>query len=377
MRSKHFPVRVRELSPEEFEHGRDLWTELLANSDADPLFMSWTWQQAWCSHFVIPSGGAVRIAAAYTDSGRLIGLAPMRIGCERLRGGVRIRRLSFLASNSERVRGVLTEYLGLILRRGSEDSAGSALVGACLGWPAWSDAWLDLIRADSGTLRSFREFIPRRWLVREPSWGAMVSYQVATPTGGFDVYKQMLRQSVRKTMFNARARLVKLHGGGVLQYADSDHIELFIDELNALHRVRWGRPAFSGERREFVVDMCRRKAAVGELALSKLVIRGETRSVLLNMRASDVEYNLQSGFDPRFDKGLSLGYLHLGYAIEAAFRNAGVNEFDLLAGAGKNTDYKALLATRAVPLETLQVVRHPVLRAAYTMWRLKSAFRRE
>lgn len=368
-------LHVREWSAEEFAAARGAWTELLVDSDAHPLFMSWFWQRAWMSQFVVPSTHNARILALYADSGRLVGLAPMRFGSRRLRGVVPVRRLTFLAGDSDRLDGMMTEYLGFILRRGWEDPAADALARACLGLRGWDDAWFDLMPAQSATLRALHSLGGVDCARYECPWGYMNSYRIATDGADFDAYKQALSATTRRRLFHLRKRLVKDHGRPVLEYAESDRVEEFIDELNALHALRWSEDAFTGRCRTFILQMCREKAQAGELALSRLQLGGATRSVLLNLRAGSEEYNIQAGFDPRFDTKLPLGYLHLGYAIEGAFADPRVSAIDLLAGGGKNSNYKAALATHEVRLDTLQVVRHPALRIAYGLWRSKPSER--
>ena len=41
---------------------------------------------------------------------------------------------------------------------------------------------------------------------------------------------------------------------------------------------------------------------------------------MYNVRIGTLEYNIQSGFDATI-KGVSLGYLHFGFAIEQACRD--------------------------------------------------------
>jgi CelD/BcsL family acetyltransferase involved in cellulose biosynthesis len=88
---------------------------------------------------------------------------------------------------------------------------------------------------------------------------------------------------------------------------------------------------------------------------------------MLNLRVAGTEYYLQSGFDPSFARGISPGYLHLGYAIEAACRD-GLKRFDFLAGRGLHRDYKRDFASVSAPLQTLHLVRKPVLRLLFRVF---------
>jgi hypothetical protein len=61
------------------------------------------------------------------------------------------------------------------------------------------------------------------------------------------------------------------------------------------------------------------------------------------------------GFDQAFGQRMSLGLLHLGYALEDA-AGRGVAEYDFLAGAGRHTQYKTNLAQKRTLISTTQLV---------------------
>jgi len=76
-------------------------------------------------------------------------------------------------------------------------------------------------------------------------------------------------------------------------------------------------------------------------------------------------YNIQLGFLDGLDKKISLGTLHLGYAIEMAFESEEIRSFDLLAGEGKKSNYKSHLAQKHATLESIQILRKPIIRLLY------------
>lgn len=89
-------------------------------------------------------------------------------------------------------------------------------------------------------------------------------------------------------------------------------------------------------------------------------------SVLYDIRMGSVQYNIQMGFKHDLSKRLSLGLIHLGYAIEEAARE-GVLVYDCLAGRGMRNDYKRNLATRSRPLLTVHSVRGSVASIIYRL----------
>jgi len=111
-------------------------------------------------------------------------------------------------------------------------------------------------------------------------------------------------------------------------------------------------------------------ARKGALQMTELCQGDAPLSVMYNVRLGDVEYNIQSGFDVPASKGLSPGYLHIGYALEAACET-GIKEFDFLAGPGLHRDYKQDFGSVRTQLLTVHV-----LRSAPLAWLYKEYDRR-
>jgi CelD/BcsL family acetyltransferase involved in cellulose biosynthesis len=89
--------------------------------------------------------------------------------------------------------------------------------------------------------------------------------------------------------------------------------------------------------------------------------------VLYDIRKGTRQYNIKMGFDPAFSSRVSLGLIHLGYAMEAAAER-GVTMYDFLAGPGQTSDYKRHLSQARRALSCVQMLRGRVLPALYR-WR--------
>jgi CelD/BcsL family acetyltransferase involved in cellulose biosynthesis len=100
------------------------------------------------------------------------------------------------------------------------------------------------------------------------------------------------------------------------------------------------------------------------LALSRLRVGGQVVSVLYDIRKGARQYNISMGFDPTFGRKLSLGLLHLGYAMEAAAERQ-VRTYDFLAGSGLHSDYKRHLSQAGRRLSCVQVLRGHLLPSLY------------
>jgi CelD/BcsL family acetyltransferase involved in cellulose biosynthesis len=192
-----------------------------------------------------------------------------------------------------------------------------------------------------------------------------VSYQ-ADLSHGFVAYLRDLGQSTRRSVWNLRRRLTA-HDKVSLEFLDQGEIDGGFSDLNRLHELRWRRPAFAGKRLLFHTSLARRLAARGELAFSRLRVGGEAVSVLYDIRKGARQYNIKMGFDPAFSSQVSLGLLHLGYAMEAAADHR-VTVYDFLAGPGQRTDYKRNLSQTHRDLSCVQMVRGRLLPLLYR-WR--------
>lgn len=358
-----FPqVTVREWSEEEYLGSEAAWSELQSGSDAHPLFMSWQWQSCWWQHIGRGAGLRLRVLAAYDRSNELVGAAAFVVGRVKSASGFRLRRQWSLGTIWGRGVGMRTEYQSIVAKRGAETGVVASMLAKLHEYSDWDDLVLgdvDQAARTTGTLLKFADGIG---YVRRPQRAQDVTYRVDT-RGSFEDYCAALSSSTRRRFFGLRGRLEREHGGVQLQYAGVDDVEAYFAELNRLHAIRWGRPAFEGPKLSFNIAFAKWLAAHGRLRLSRLVIAGRVRSVLFNARSGQEEINIQAGFDQTFTR-LPLGSLHIGMAIEQCFSDSTV-ALDLLAGRGQNTDYKAAFCTERRALTTVQVVRHPVLALGY------------
>src|SRR6185295_10963283 len=87
----------------ELESLRAEWNELLVDSSADCLFLTWEWMTSWWRHL---KGERLLHVIEVRDKDRLIGLAPFTVS----RG-----RLEFMGTGA-----IGSDYLDLIARRGEE-----------------------------------------------------------------------------------------------------------------------------------------------------------------------------------------------------------------------------------------------------------------
>lgn len=340
------------------DRAEEAWTELLDDSDADPLFMSWLWTSSWWKFFGPVVEGSPHILLARDGDGRLVGIAPFYT--KRRTRAVAGRTLVAMGNAWRRELGVMSEHVTWICRRGAERSAAHGIVNTICRNSSWDEASFKLADRDGVMCRSLEEVARREdWYVRiegEIDW-----YWVDT-SGSFADYIAGLRPGVRTKLFNRRKRLART-GRVEIRYADPSTVEQFLDVLCKLHYLRW-QISVPDTARQFLSCICNAFVRSDRLRLSQLTVDGSPISSILALVADNREYNIQSAFDPGVS-GLSPGMLHLGFELERAFEQRAIEKYDLLAGGGKSTPFKQGLASSSGVFRSLQIVRNPMLAMFY------------
>lgn len=319
------------------------WRQLLALSDADPLFMSWPWLFSWWRCWGRPLALELRLLAHWSPTGQLLALAPMQaMACDSRWGRRQIVQL--LGGAWGKAPTVRTEY-------------GSWLAPEPRYFlPLWQALatlpWRELVLCDVNTKSSFHAFIRQQW-PRRRVFNREPSYTITTDA--FDAYLARLGSNSRFQLLNRRRQL----------FADRDNMMVptdcqafagFLDDLNSFHLDRWGKRCFDELATRFHLNLCQLMPA-NSIDASTIRLHGETVCVLYNIRSGDTVYNIQQGYNQRYSGKFSLGTIHLGLAIEAYCRDPGIHRFRLLVGKGKNSDYKARLAAVEHELEGCQILR--------------------
>lgn len=169
----------------------------------------------------------------------------------------------------------------------------------------------------------------------------------------FHSYKKSLSSSTRKKYFSDRQRLEQY---GSVMFTDITCTAEFLTLINRFHQSRWGRNCYSADSMKFIeLFVSRIQNEGGKPVMQLMQISGEPASVLFDIEWNGTRYNLQAGYLERKFSNLALGSLHLGFAIEYSINNGLI--YDLLAGNGKNTDYKKRIATEQKSLLSAVVTR--------------------
>jgi Acetyltransferase (GNAT) domain len=216
----------------------------------------------------------------------------------------------------------------------------------------WDQFFLpDLVLA-SPSHKTFQEWVAQKGLGvhelrTEPAY--YVSAQ------DFDAYTASLGANTRLAYFNRRERLQQIGEIDFLQFSTDKSMEFFA-LINQFHLARWGRPCYSIDSQYFLKNFIERLVAEkGSSVLEAMRVNGEIVSVLFDVVLDGCRYNFQSGYLENKYPKVALGAIHMGYAIEAAIKSGSI--YDFMAGEGKNSNYKARIATHQEMIKSVVVER--------------------
>ncbi len=251
--------------------------ELVARSDADPLFMSWDWQWRWWTHHAEVLNATLSLIAVYGQD-RLLGLAPFYSRAVVIRHLLHARRLELIGTAWRDPRASFSEYLDIIADRGHRGEVVAAIGQWLAAQPAWDDLALCCSRRGSVASQLVAEQLEQWTHVREvdPLVGRCVHLPAA-----FEHYVQALTPGVRRKLFNHRRKLAEPR----LEYATAEDLADSFGTLWSLSSLRWGvsPPAHV---QKFQIDIATELARRGELRLTRLSAANGIRSVLYNVRKS-------------------------------------------------------------------------------------------
>jgi hypothetical protein len=328
------------------------WDDLLSASDANPLFMGWLWQSLWWKHFGRGLRADALILTARDDSNRLVAIAPFFQRRTSWRKALHFSQLAPIGNVWRTNVGEVTEHNDWIVRRGSEQVACDALCRFVADDIRWDQLLFSYAGAASLANSSLTTLADASgWYVRRERPLPHYSVDTSVP---FDEFAKHLGRNTRQRVLTRR-KLLHGHGDVAIVYADEANLSVQLQKLEALTKKRWSSE-FSRSLRQFYQDLSAQLMSAGQLRLSTLEVGGTPISALFDVEVQRNVYNIRSAIDTRFDRRLSPGLLHLGYAIEHACSGS-ASRYALLAGGGKRTDYKSNVADISGEFTSLQIVR--------------------
>ncbi len=299
---------------------RTEWSDLLLDSTAPTVFLSYEWMATWLR--TCAGRGTPRVVLVREGS-RLVGLAPL---FEPALGAFAPRTLRFMGT------GVGADHLRFLARRGHEDRVASVVTDHVLA--AGYDV-IDFPRMDQDAAGSLQRAVIESEQYTCEATVADVCPFVRLPKT-WEAFLATLSANARKDL-GRRARRLGERGEVVIRRIDEEGPELqeVWDVLVSLHQSRQDT---LGSRSAFATP---RSLAFHRAFLQTAAARGWLRLYLMRVgdRNVAVEYcvgvggrveDLQTGFDADWSR-YGVGTLILAHAIKDAIAS-GATEFDFLRG---------------------------------------------
>jgi CelD/BcsL family acetyltransferase involved in cellulose biosynthesis len=317
-------MQVELLTAAQFSALAEEWTGLLAESEADGVFLSWEWLHTWWKH--LAQDRELLLMTVRSPKG-LIAIAPLAL---RPAGVTRVPPLRCVELLGSGLAG--SDHLDLIVRRGHEQEAATALAAQL----ASSGHLLELQRVRGGAsgVRALAMLLRGAgWQLAEQD--TELCPLALRPTQGWPQYFAGLGQEHR---YSFRRKLRKLGERFEVRFeaaCTEPERKRALAVLINLHQRRWRQrgtsEAFSSPQlvafhEEFSALALRR----GWLRLFVLQLDGQPVAALYGFRYRQRFSFYQSGFDPEWGKH-SVGLVTMGLTIRRAFEE-GALEFDFLHG---------------------------------------------
>ncbi len=327
-----------------FHELRGEWNDLLAQSAADCLFLSWEWLRTWWTYL---SGGRQLSLLAVRDGSTLIGLAPLAIRPWQVTRFRMFRALEFMGTGP-----VGSDYLDVIIRRGREQEVTEALAAELIRRGSLVE--LSQVRGDVALASAVAARIAaREWQQTRVPTG--VCPYVSLAEHSWESYLSMLGPEHRA---NVRRRLRQLASrfDVSFRFAETDaERRAALAELVALHGKRWqtrgGSTAFfTPALLAFHEDLTQWALECGWLRLAVLKLNGVSAAAFYGFRYKRWFCFYQSGFDPDY-ANYSVGLATLALTIQSAIAE-GAEEYDFLHG---DESYKFLWARSVRTLHRLEL----------------------
>lgn len=327
-------IRVRQVDTiDKFESLGLIWNDLLQKSKDNDIFSTWEWLSCWWKHF--GKRGELRVLVA-EENGKIMAIAPLMLSKYNFMNFGSIATIDFVGSPQsdcnnfiwlEEEEQCLKLFVEHLARQGD-----------------WNSLRLSNVR--EGTLSEGLLRQPRAdyALKLEDSTKSMCPY-VELPTS-MEEFMTKLGRDVRHQARRKMRRLKEQYQVGLKAHSEFNSIQEAMERLFDLHERRWSSKREPGDFasaavREFHLDVAKRLAEKGWLALSFLSVDGEAVAADYCFDYRQKRYGYQSGFDPGF-AAYSVGTLLRLRNIETCIAK-GLREFDFGRGG---EPYKLRWATQ-------------------------------
>lgn len=329
--AESFEIRVIK-NWNDFATLKEDWQNLLVQSDADNLFLTWEWMDCWR---IVQGELITPLIIVIQDSQGILAIAPFYIQQYRLAHLVTYKALRFMGDKSSGA-----EYSDFIVKAGNSVELKRMLWNHLLSSnvkPCWDFIWFTNVSTwtfgGEALLQSLSVIKELKFNKRTTDFA-----QVALSnfnTGLLPKLSKSLRTNIRQTM----RRLDKMGPWRVEVSSADSSVNDHLNKLFLLHNKHWQNTGFgSFERNPELVDFYRVFVPLalkkGWLRLLRLESNGEIQAMQLGYVYNNEFLAIQEGFNPDFIPGI--GQV-LRYYSFTNCQEEGLSCYDFL---GVYTDHK-------------------------------------
>ncbi|MDP1853770.1 MAG: GNAT family N-acetyltransferase [Candidatus Omnitrophota bacterium] len=314
---------------EKFSHLREEWDNLLDNSSADNIFLTWEWQFNWWKAF---SGGKkLHIILARNETGELMGIAPLYIARKKIINLIPYNELKFIGTGNE----TTSEYLDFICYKGNEEDVLIALLKLSSNGLATAHIlFLSDMLEDSQSKNHILGYINKNgfsYLIKEER----PFCPTIKPSSNWEAYVQGLPKFMRR---NLRSSVRKLEQSFKVEVAKFDDIRNANGAFEHFQRLYADRRNQKNEKNKYISESYKNFQENTMKSLSEkkwlylcfLSLNNVMVAAQYCFRYKDKLYFYQNGADNNYAK-LNVSQNLIGYIVKEAHEN-GITECDLLRG---------------------------------------------
>ena len=309
------------------------WNELLCESEADTIFLTWEWVSTWLD--TVYPDARLFVVAVRDGRHQLIGVAPLYLSSMRAFNLLPFKCLRVLGDSQSGA-----EYGDLIIREGWGQPAMKA-IASCLAdaRQEWDCLWLSSVAGWTGARDRWAALLER--LDANQQWRPLDFTRIPLPDTHSE-YLAQLRGKSRRQLGRLGRRLGATGKVEFRQCHEEAELSARLATLYDLHTRRWQSLGQEGSfaRRPKLVEFNNQFSSLalsrGWLRLCTLHVADRPVAAVFGVAREDARYGLQTGFDPKVD---GAGLLLWGEVMREMI-GEGAAEFDFLRGS---YDYKRYL----------------------------------
>ena len=307
------------------------WNELLFDSQADTIFLTWQWIVSWIEvQLSVPD---FFVIALRDEDGRLVAIAPFYRTKYRLLG---CKSVSILRVLGDTMSGA--EYGNVIIRNGFEESVAGLLAQKIIEQRnEWDLIWMPNVAKWTESFSTLQQVLGHKNFLIRDRYRSFSSAILPTEADGFLQQasanrRQQIRRICRKVFADESIRVV--------QFNDSQALPACLDTLFDLHAKRWSTKNQPGafDREALLIPFYRsfspRAMEKGWLRIVILEEAGRAVAIQYGFCYKGTYMQLQEGFDPAHESGL--GTALRKSSIDLLIGES-VQEYDFLGG---HTEHK-------------------------------------